>query len=151
WVDDIPDLELASLGAPASDTFLGIANGRHCACGCGFTLAGCRRFDSECDKRGPRARARVDSVRAGQIANAEGVPGRTAGAPHASLRRLNQGDYPPRPSPQLTHPGASRTRSVSTSTDRRNAMAWKDLTPKTFASIRELNGISARTQEEHYE
>jgi len=30
-------------------------------------------------------------------------------------------------------------------------MAWKDLTPKTFSSIRELNGISARTQEEHYE
>ena len=30
-------------------------------------------------------------------------------------------------------------------------MAWKDLTAKTFASIRELNGISARTQEEHYE
>jgi Fe-Mn family superoxide dismutase len=30
-------------------------------------------------------------------------------------------------------------------------MAWKDLTPKTFACIRELNGISARTQEEHYE
>jgi Fe-Mn family superoxide dismutase len=30
-------------------------------------------------------------------------------------------------------------------------MAWKDLTPKTFPSIRELNGISARTQEEHYE
>jgi superoxide dismutase, Fe-Mn family len=30
-------------------------------------------------------------------------------------------------------------------------MAWKDLTPKTFASIRELKGISLRTQEEHYE
>jgi len=30
-------------------------------------------------------------------------------------------------------------------------MAWKDLTPKSFASIRELNGISLRTQEEHYE
>ncbi len=30
-------------------------------------------------------------------------------------------------------------------------MAWKELTPKTFASIRELNGISQRTQEEHYE
>jgi len=30
-------------------------------------------------------------------------------------------------------------------------MAWKDLTPKTFASIRELNGISVRTMEEHYE
>jgi Fe-Mn family superoxide dismutase len=30
-------------------------------------------------------------------------------------------------------------------------MAWKELTPKSFASIRELNGISQRTQEEHYE
>ena len=30
-------------------------------------------------------------------------------------------------------------------------MAWKDLTPKTFAAIRELNGICARTMEEHYE
>ena len=30
-------------------------------------------------------------------------------------------------------------------------MAWKDLTVRTFASIRELNGISARTMEEHYE
>jgi Fe-Mn family superoxide dismutase len=30
-------------------------------------------------------------------------------------------------------------------------MAWKELTAKTFASIRELNGISLRTQEEHYE
>lgn len=30
-------------------------------------------------------------------------------------------------------------------------MAWKDLTAKTFASIRELKGISKRTQEEHYE
>jgi Fe-Mn family superoxide dismutase len=30
-------------------------------------------------------------------------------------------------------------------------MAWKKLEPKSFASIRELNGISARTMEEHYE
>ena len=30
-------------------------------------------------------------------------------------------------------------------------MGWKELTPKAFASIRELNGISQRTQEEHYE
>jgi Fe-Mn family superoxide dismutase len=30
-------------------------------------------------------------------------------------------------------------------------MAWKDLQAKTFPSIRELNGISARTMEEHYE
>ena len=30
-------------------------------------------------------------------------------------------------------------------------MAWKDLTAKEFASIRELKGISERTQKEHYE
>ena len=30
-------------------------------------------------------------------------------------------------------------------------MAWKKLEAKTFASIRELKGISARTNEEHYE
>jgi Fe-Mn family superoxide dismutase len=30
-------------------------------------------------------------------------------------------------------------------------MAWKDLEPKKFSCIRELNGISARTMEEHYE
>ena len=30
-------------------------------------------------------------------------------------------------------------------------MPFPKLTPKTFASIRELNGISARTMEEHYE
>ena len=30
-------------------------------------------------------------------------------------------------------------------------MAWKDLEAKKFSCIRELNGISARTMEEHYE
>jgi Fe-Mn family superoxide dismutase len=30
-------------------------------------------------------------------------------------------------------------------------MPWPKLEPKTFASIRELNGISQRTNEEHYE
>ncbi len=30
-------------------------------------------------------------------------------------------------------------------------MAWKDLEAKKFTCIRELNGISARTMEEHYE
>lgn len=30
-------------------------------------------------------------------------------------------------------------------------MAWKKIEPRTFASIRELKGISARTNEEHYE
>jgi hypothetical protein len=76
WVDDIPDLELASLSPAARETFLRIANGRRCRCGCGFTLAGCRRFDSECEVSGPRAQALFDSVRTGRVASAEGFPER---------------------------------------------------------------------------
>jgi hypothetical protein len=74
WVDEIPDLELASLPEAARATFLRIANGRRCDCGCGFTLAGCRRFDSTCDVSGPRASALFDSVRDGRIASAAGFP-----------------------------------------------------------------------------
>jgi len=76
WVDDIPDLDLAALTPAARATFLKIANGRHCTCGCGFTLAGCRRYDDECETSGPRARALYDSVRAGTIARADGYPER---------------------------------------------------------------------------
>jgi hypothetical protein len=78
WVDEIPDLELASLPAPARETFLRIANGRRCVCGCGYTLAACRRFDSTCDVSGPRARALFDSVRAGQLSDASGFRERPA-------------------------------------------------------------------------
>jgi len=74
WVDDIPDLELAALPASARDTFLRIANARRCDCGCGYTLAGCRRFDSTCEASGPRARALFDSVRDGRISRADGFP-----------------------------------------------------------------------------
>lgn len=76
WVDEIPDLDLASLSPPARELFLRVANGRRCRCGCGFTLAGCRRFDSECEVSGPRAQALFDSVRAGRLRSAEGFAGR---------------------------------------------------------------------------
>ena len=91
WVDDIPDLELASLSPTARETFLRIANGRACTCGCGFTLAGCRRFDSECDVSGPRAQALFDSVRAGRITSAGGFPAGPAGAASSALRRPKPG------------------------------------------------------------
>jgi hypothetical protein len=78
WVDDIPDLELASLPGPARETFLRIANGRMCDCGCGYTLAGCRRYDTTCPVSGPRARALFDSVRTGRIPRADGHPERPA-------------------------------------------------------------------------
>jgi|SRR5882672_1332044 len=76
WVDEIPDLDLPALSPAARATFLRIANGRRCTCGCGYTLAGCRRFDAQCEYSGPRARALYDSVRAGAIARADGYPER---------------------------------------------------------------------------
>jgi len=81
WVDDIPDLELASLTPAQRMLFLRIANGRRCGCGCGFTLAGCRRFDTECEVSGPRAAALFDSVRHGQLTRAEGLAAAPSGAP----------------------------------------------------------------------
>ena len=78
WVDEIPDLELAALSMPARETFLRIANGRRCDCGCGYTLAACRRFDSTCDVSGPRAKALFDSVLAGDITSAAGFRERPA-------------------------------------------------------------------------
>lgn len=74
WVEDIPDLELAALAPAARATFLRIANGRRCGCGCGFTLAGCRRFDTECEVSGPRAQALFDSVRGGLLEHGEEYP-----------------------------------------------------------------------------
>jgi len=78
WVDDIPDLDLAALTPAGRERFTRIANGRACTCGCGFTLAGCRRFDSECEFSGPRASALYDSVRTGKLARADGYPARPA-------------------------------------------------------------------------
>lgn len=79
WVDELPDLELAALTPEAREVFLRIANGRACSCGCGFTLAACRRFDDQCEVSGPRARALFDSVRAGRIRGAEGFRERPVG------------------------------------------------------------------------
>ncbi len=72
WVDELPDLDLAALTPASREVFLRLANGRSCSCGCGFTLAACRRFDDQCEVSGPRARALYDSVRTGRIRTAEG-------------------------------------------------------------------------------
>ena len=78
WVDDIPDLDLAALTSAKRETFIRVANGRACTCGCGFTLAGCRRFDSECEFSGPRASALYDSVQTGKLTRADGYRERPA-------------------------------------------------------------------------
>ena len=78
WVDEIPDLDLAAMTPAQRETFTRVANGRACTCGCGFTLAGCRRFDSECEFSGPRASALYDSVRTGKLTRADGYRERPA-------------------------------------------------------------------------
>lgn len=72
WVDEIPDLELAALGERRA-LFLRVANGRLCDCGCGYTLASCRRWDATCPVSGPRARALFDSVKAGLVPATAGL------------------------------------------------------------------------------
>lgn len=79
WVDELPELDLAALSPEAREVFLRIANGRACSCGCGFTLAACRRFDDQCEVSGPRARALFDSVRTGRLRSAEGFRARPVG------------------------------------------------------------------------
>jgi len=72
WVDELTEVDLASLDAPRREVFLRHANTRHCSCGCGYTLAACRVYDSSCDKSLPRVRALFDSVSQGRIADAQG-------------------------------------------------------------------------------
>ena len=78
WVDEIPGLDVADLSAKQLDVFLSSANTQRCTCGCGYTLAGCRVYDSTCEKSGPRVAALLDSVRAGQIRDATGLRKRPA-------------------------------------------------------------------------
>jgi len=73
WVEKVPGLEVSDLSQKQLDVFLSAANSQRCTCGCGYTLAGCRVYDSTCEKSGPRVVALLDSVRAGQIRAATGL------------------------------------------------------------------------------
>jgi hypothetical protein len=85
WLDAVRGVDLAGLAPRQRDLFLRFANAEQCTCGCGFTLATCRESDMTCDISGPRLDALLDSVRAGKIRSARGLPGRPAGmAPHGA-------------------------------------------------------------------
>lgn len=72
WVGEVPGVDLAGLDSTRRAYFLASANAQRCTCGCGYTLAGCRVYDSSCEKSGPRVQALLDSVRGGPVAG----PGR---------------------------------------------------------------------------
>jgi hypothetical protein len=73
WVAVVPEVDVSGLSQKQLDLFLSAANTQRCTCGCGYTLAGCRVYDSTCEKSGPRVAALLDSVRAGQIRSAAGL------------------------------------------------------------------------------
>lgn len=73
WVDEVPGFDLSDLDAARREIFVRFANAERCTCGCGYTLAACRAFDSSCEVSAPRVQALLDSVRAGRITSAAGV------------------------------------------------------------------------------
>ncbi len=80
WVDEIPSADLSALDARQTEVFLRFANARRCTCGCGFTLAACRRFDPTCEVSGPLVAALLDSVARGLVTETRGLRERPAPA-----------------------------------------------------------------------
>ena len=78
WVDEIPSADLSALDARQTEVFLRFANARRCTCGCGFTLAACRRFDPTCEVSGPLVAALLDSVSRGLVTETRGLRERPA-------------------------------------------------------------------------
>lgn len=73
WVDELPGVDLAMLSPAKHELFLRFANAERCTCGCGFTLAGCRQYDSTCEISPPLVARLRDSILAGQIRSADGL------------------------------------------------------------------------------
>ena len=67
WRDDVPGIDPATMTADQNEVFIRAANSQMCSCGCGFTLANCRRYDATCPVSGPRVEALRDSVRRGLV------------------------------------------------------------------------------------
>jgi hypothetical protein len=73
WVDEVPGFDLAGMDSARREIFVRFANAERCTCGCGYTLAACRAFDSSCEVSAPRVQSLLDSVRAGRIRSVKGI------------------------------------------------------------------------------
>ena len=80
WVEEIPGADLTGLDPDRAEIFLRFANARRCTCGCGFTMAACRRFDPSCEVSGPLAAALLDSVTRGDLTDTRGLRPRPVSA-----------------------------------------------------------------------
>lgn len=67
WLDEVRFADVSGLTAAQADLFVRAANTRRCSCGCGFTLATCRAYDTTCPVSGGYAEALIDSVRNGLV------------------------------------------------------------------------------------
>jgi hypothetical protein len=63
WVGEIPGLDVSMLTPAEEKQFIRFANAQSCTCGCGFTLAACRRYDAQCDISLPLIEQLRDSLR----------------------------------------------------------------------------------------
>src|SRR5215467_11105920 len=70
WMDQVQGFDVSHLSPKQHELFIRFANAERCTCGCGYTLAGCRSYDSECETSLPRVRALYDSVESGLITSA---------------------------------------------------------------------------------
>ena len=73
WVDEVAGFDLAGLDSTRREIFVRFANAERCTCGCGYTLAACRAYDSSCDVSAPRVQSLLDSVRAGHVRSLAGI------------------------------------------------------------------------------
>ena len=87
WMDEVQGSDVAALSEVRRDLFVRIANTRACTCGCGYTLAACRRYDTTCPVSGPRVAALLDSVAHGWITDATGLRARPGDPAPAAAER----------------------------------------------------------------
>jgi len=90
WVDDLPGVDVAALDPARREVFVRFANAERCTCGCGYTLAACRVYDSTCEVSGPRVQSLLDSVRAGRIRSAAGLRPRPDGTPRSGAPKAGE-------------------------------------------------------------
>lgn len=76
WVEVIPGVDLAGLEGNQREQFVRFANAQRCTCGCGYTLAACRVYDSTCEVSMPRVSALLDSVRMRLVGSTAGLRSR---------------------------------------------------------------------------
>jgi hypothetical protein len=78
WLDHLQGIDVARLDPAQHELLVRHANARRCTCGCGFTLAACRTYDTTCPVSGPVVEALRDSILEGHIRGARGLRERPA-------------------------------------------------------------------------